>query len=93
MANGVVTLYQRTGLMHGYSMNHWSDLVVYNEDFLRSWLQSPQTSMYYALQVQAGTQAKDDVGVELGESLSDFFSLEENESCSLDGGFCSACAE
>lgn len=93
VANGIVTLYQRTGLFHGYSMNHWSDLVVYNEDFLRSWLQSPQTSMYYALQVQAGTQAKDDVGVELGESLSDFFSLEENESCSLDGGFCAACAE
>jgi hypothetical protein len=93
VANGIVALYQRTGLFHGYSLNHWSDLVVYNEDFLRSWLQSPQTSMYYALQVQAGTQAKDDVGVELGESLSEFFSLEETESCSLDGGFCSACAE
>jgi hypothetical protein len=40
--------------------------------FIKEWLASPQTSIYYALQVQSGTQAKDDVGVELGESLNDF---------------------
>jgi hypothetical protein len=68
-------------------------MVSCDEAFIREWLDSPQTSVYYALQVQAGTQAKDDVGVDLEESLSDFFSLEENESCSLDGGFCAACAE
>jgi hypothetical protein len=94
VADGIVGLYQRTGLFHGYSMNWWSDLVVCNEDFIKEWLASPQTSIYYALQVQSGTQAKDDVGVELGESLNDFFNLEDDaEACSLDAGFCSSCAE
>ena len=94
VADGIVGLYQRTGLFHGYSMNWWSDLVVCNEDFIKEWLGSPQTSIYYALQVQSGTQAKDDVGVELGESLNDFFNLEDDaEACSLDAGFCSSCAE
>jgi hypothetical protein len=93
VADGICTLLHRTGLFHGYSMNWWSDMVSCDEAFIKEWLDSPQTSVYYALQVQAGTQAKDDVGVELGESLSSFFSLEESESCSLDGGFCSSCAE
>ena len=94
VADGIVGLYQRTGLFHGYSMNWWSDLVVCNEEFIKEWLASPQTSIYYALQVQSGTQAKDDVGVELGESLNDFFNLEDDaEACSLDAGFCSSCAE
>ena len=93
VADGICTLLHRTGLFHGYSMNWWSDMVSCDEAFIKEWLDSPQTSVYYALQVQAGTQAKDDVGVDLEESLSDFFSLEENESCSLDGGFCAACAE
>ena len=93
VADGICTLLHRTGLFHGYSMNWWSDMVSCDEAFIREWLDGPQTSVYYALQVQAGTQAKDDVGVDLEESLSDFFSLEENESCSLDGGFCAACAE
>jgi hypothetical protein len=93
VADGICELFHRTGLFHGYSMNWWSDLVSCDEAFIQEWLDSPQTSVYYALQVQAGTQAKDDVGVELGESLSSFFSLEESESCSLDGGFCSSCAE
>jgi hypothetical protein len=46
--------------------------------------------------VQSGTQAKDDVGVDLEESLTEFFSLDsekEQASCSIDGGFCAACAE
>ena len=93
VADGICELFHRTGLFHGYSMNWWSDMVSCDESFIQEWLDSPQTSVYYALQVQAGTQAKDDVGVELGESLSSFFSLEESESCSLDGGFCSSCAE
>ena len=93
VADGICELFHRTGLFHGYSMDWWSDLVSCDESFIQEWLDSPQTSVYYALQVQAGTQAKDDVGVELGESLSSFFSLEESESCSLDGGFCSSCAE
>ena len=94
MANGLVSLYQQTGLFHGHSANWWSDLVICDRDFLQEWLDSPQTSMYYALQVQSGTQAKDSVGVELGESLNDFFNLEDDtEACSLDAGFCSSCAE
>ena len=93
VADGICTLLHRTGLFHGYSMNWWSDMVSCDEVFIKEWLDSPQTSIYYALQVQAGTQAKDDVGVDLEESLSEFFSLEETESCSLDGGFCAACAE
>jgi hypothetical protein len=94
VADGIMRLMGRTGLLHGYSMNWWSDLVACDEAFLRDWLQSPQTSLYYALQVQTGTQAKDDVGVELGESLTDFFGLEsEPQACSMEAGFCSSCAE
>jgi hypothetical protein len=93
VADGIVELMRRTGLFHGYSMNWWSDMTVCDEAFLREWLASPQSSIYYALQVQSGTQAKDDVGVDLGESLADFFSLDEPEACSLEAGFCSACAE
>lgn len=93
VADGICSLFARTGLFHGYSMNWWSDMVACDEGFLREWLDSPQTSLYYALQVQAGTQAKDDVGVDLEESLAEFFSLDEQESCSIDGGFCAACAE
>ena len=96
VADGIVELMARTGLLHGYSMNWWSDMVVCDETFIKEWLDSPQTSLYYALQVQSGTQAKDDVGVELGESLTSFFGLEddkEQESCSIDGGFCAACSE
>lgn len=94
VADGIMRLMGRTGLLHSYSLNWWSDLVACDEVFLRDWLQSPQTSLYYALQVQTGTQAKDDVGVELGESLIDFFGLEsEPQACSMEAGFCSSCAE
>ena len=96
VADGIMRLMERTGLLHGYSMNWWSDLVACDEAFLKEWLESPQTSLYYALQVQSGTQAKDDVGVDLEESLAEFFSLDSEkgqESCSIDGGFCAACAE
>jgi len=94
VADGIMRLMGRTGLLHGYSMNWWSDLVACDEAFLRDWLQSPQTSLYYALQVQTGTQAKDDVGVELGESLTEFFGLEsEPVACSMEAGFCTSCAE
>jgi hypothetical protein len=96
VADGIMRLLDSTGLLHGYSMNWFADLVVCDEDFLKEWLDSPQTSLYYALQVQSGTQAKDNVGVELGESLTSFFGLEETneaESCSIDAGFCAACSE
>lgn len=96
VADGICQLLDDTGLFHGYSANWWSDLVVCDEAFIKEWLDSPQTSIYYALQVQSGTQAKDDVGVELGESLTSFFGLEDEDpgQCDLvDPGFCAACAE
>lgn len=96
VADGICRLLDDTGLFHGYSANWWSDLVVCDEAFIKEWLDGPQTSIYYALQVQSGTQAKDDVGVELGESLTSFFGLEDEDpgQCDLvDPGFCAACAE
>ena len=92
VADGICELLHRTGLFHGYSMNWWSDLVVCDETFIAEWLSSPQTSIYYALQVQSGTQAKDDVGVELGESLTSFFGLEDEDKADS-GFFCAACSE
>jgi hypothetical protein len=98
VANGIVALYQRTGLMHGYSMNTWGDLVVYDEAFLRSWLESPQTSIYYSLQVLPDMQRKDDAYAALDEDFKSMFGFndeaeESSESCSLEAGFCSSCAE
>ena len=60
VADGIMTLYQSTGLCHGYSYNSWSDQVVYDEEFVNKWLQSPQTSLYYSLQVMGDTQDKSD---------------------------------
>lgn len=93
VADGIMQLLKNTGLLHGYSMNWWSDLTICDVAFLEEWLNSPQTSLYYALQVQSNTQAKDDVGVELGESLTSFFGLNETPVCSIEDGFCSSCAE
>ena len=53
-------LYQSTGLLHGYSFNSWSDVVEYNEQFVEEWLDSPQTSLYYSLQVMGDVQDKTD---------------------------------
>jgi hypothetical protein len=98
VANGIVSLYQRTGLFHGYSMNTWGDLVTYDEAFLRDWLESPQTSIYYSLQVLPDMQRKDDAYAALDEDFKSMFGFDDDaentsESCSLDGGFCSSCAE
>jgi hypothetical protein len=94
VADGLVMMMQRTGMFHGYSMNSWSDMVVYDEQFLHEWLQSPQTSLYYALQVQENTQAKDDVGVELGGDFTSFFNMEEAVEEPLAApDYCSRCAE
>jgi hypothetical protein len=35
-------------------------VVLYDEAFIEEWLQSPQTSLYYSLQVMADTQDKSD---------------------------------
>lgn len=58
VANGVVSMLEQTGLLHGYSFNSWSDVILYDEVFIEEWLQSPQTSLYYSLQVMPDTQDK-----------------------------------
>ena len=105
VADGLVRLYRDTMLFHGYSFNSWSDVVTYDEDFLRDWLTSPQTSLYYSLQVMPDTQAKDDALSALNEEYHEFFQFDkidtsqfENDDeevvgfCPTDGS-CSSCAE
>ena len=60
VADGIMTLLNRTGLLHGYSFNSWSDVVTYDNAFIEEWLKSPQTSLYYSLQVMSDTQDKSD---------------------------------
>ena len=60
VADGMMTLLDRTGLLHGYSFNSWSDIVTYDNAFVEEWLRSPQTSLYYSLQVMSDTQDKTD---------------------------------
>jgi hypothetical protein len=99
VANGIVKLFQNTGLFHGYSCNHWSDQVVYSREFLQNWLESPQTSLYYALQVTPQTQRKDDAYAALDDDFKEMFGLNNDEAiedaavCNLDADFCSSCAE
>jgi len=86
VADGIVTLFRATTLFHGYSFNSWSDVVTYNREFLRDWMASSQTSLYYALQVLPDTQAKDDAMAALDDDFRDLFSFEEetefkNEPC------------
>ena len=86
VANGIVTLFRATMLFHGYSYNSWSDVVTYNREFLRDWMASSQTSLYYALQVMPDSQAKDDALAALDDDFRDLFSFEEeaefkNEPC------------
>jgi hypothetical protein len=100
VADGIVALYQRTGLFHGYSFNSWSDVVIYDEAFLKDWLASPQTSLYYSLQVLPDTQRKDDAYAALDDDFKSMFGLDDelaanqsSASCDLEAGFCAACAE
>ena len=58
----------RTGLLHGYSFNSWSDMVTYDEAFVDEWLKSPQTSLYYSLQVMGDVQDKSDAYAALDQS-------------------------
>ena len=60
VADGIMTMLNRTGLLHGYSFNSWSDMVTYDNAFVEEWLRSPQTSLYYSLQVMSDTQDKTD---------------------------------
>ena len=67
VADGIMRLYRRTGLLHGYSFNSWSDMVTYDEAFIEEWLHSPQTSLYYSLQVMGDVQDKSDAYAALDE--------------------------
>lgn len=77
VVDGIVRLFQSTLLFHGYSYNSWSDVVTYDEEFIQRWLGSPQTSLYYALQVMPDTQAKDDAMAALDDDFRDLFSFDE----------------
>jgi hypothetical protein len=86
VADGLVSLFRATMLFHGYSFNSWSDVVTYDEQFLKSWFNSSQTSLYYSLQVMPDTQSKDDAMAALDDDFKDLFSFEEeaelkNEPC------------
>ena len=60
VADQLMLMYERTGLLHGYSFNSWSDVVTYDNTFVEEWLRSPQTSLYYALQIMGDVQDKSD---------------------------------
>ena len=60
VADGIMRLYDKTGLLQGYSYNWWSDIAIMDEEFIAEWLESPQTSLYYSLQVMGDVQDKSD---------------------------------
>jgi hypothetical protein len=100
VCNGIVQMMHDTGLSHGYSFNSWSDVVQYDEDFIQSWLASPQTSLYYSLQVNQNTQAKDDAMVALDDQFDfDFSDIDEDNDTDAnydvfnDPTMCVGCAE
>jgi hypothetical protein len=68
VADQIMIMLNRTGLLHGYSFNSWSDMVTYDEAFVTEWLQSPQTSLYYSLQVMGDVQDKSDAYAALDQS-------------------------
>ena len=68
VADGIMTMLHKTGLLHGYSFNSWSDVVTYDEQFIQEWLDSPQTSLYYSLQVMGDTQDKSSAFAALDET-------------------------
>lgn len=73
VVNGIITMLDKTGLLHGYSFNSWSDVVIYNEAFIEEWLASPQTSLYYSLQVMGDVQDKSNAYAALSdEELTDY---------------------
>ena len=68
VADQMMIMLDRTGLLHGYSFNSWSDIVTYDETFIEEWLESPQTSLYYSLQVMGDVQDKSDAYAALKDS-------------------------
>ena len=68
VSDNIMILLDRTGLLHGYSQNWWSDMVTMNESFIEEWLESPQTSLYYSLQVMGDVQDKSSAYAALDET-------------------------
>jgi len=68
VCDGIITMLDKTGLLHGYSFNSWSDVVTYDDTFINNWLESPQTSLYYSLQIMGDTQDKTSAYASLDES-------------------------
>ncbi len=68
VADQLMIMYDNTGLLHGYSFNSWSDVVTYDNAFVEEWLQSPQTSLYYSLQVMGDVQDKTDAYAALDQA-------------------------
>ena len=68
VADQLMIMLENTGLLHGYSFNSWSDVVTYDRNFVEEWLLSPQTSLYYSLQVMGDTQDKSDAYAALDKS-------------------------
>ena len=61
----------------------WSDVVTYDNAFVEEWLSSPQTSLYYSLQVMGDVQDKSDAYAALDEADVDDYlqGLLDNVTC------------
>ena len=68
VADELMKMLNITGLLHGYSFNSWSDVVTYDNLFVEEWLASPQTSLYYSLQVMGDVQDKTDAYAALDQT-------------------------
>ena len=68
VADQTMIMYDNTGLLHGYSFNSWSDVIAYDREFVEEWLLSPQTSLYYSLQVMGDVQDKTDAYAALAQT-------------------------
>ena len=98
VVDGVMEMLMRTGLCHGYSFNSWSDVVTYDEDFIQRWLRSPQTSLYYSLQVMQNTQDKTDALTALDGNFGSMFGFDDEDDDEVlnifnDPATCVGCAE
>ena len=67
VSDNIMIMLDRTGLLHGYSQNWWSYMVTMDEAFIEEWLESPQTSLYYSLQVMGDVQDKSSAYAALDE--------------------------
>jgi len=96
--DGIMEMINRTGLAHGYSFNSWSDVVTYDEEFVQNWLRSPQTSLYYSLQVMQNTQDKTDALTALDGNFGTMFGFDDELDDEVNDIFndpaaCVGCAE